>query len=585
MNLGLFFILNNIAQLIFAGEIDPYDQPGCLYGWQLSKDNTTCSIDCFSDEYTKVNVYCTLDVLKKLNISFISSTVLSMPSGRVVPAKAKFPSCYNILLDSNSGRNVTASQLERLSTEKNATTFCYPLSPQLLQCNYEVVKYGDYQLINSTILLVPSLSIQAGLGDFYVYENNGSAAVCRKTAEFRNIPRCNYITLNLNDIMINRDGSMSLAVNNFTVKNPIYSVITSGGKVHVCFPMSADFGNCRQKLHKLQQYYFSVMPDLNSYDIEIHSYLKPDQYYINTESVMLYCDDTVSVTSLTYYQVFYVYGILSIVAGILLTLTILTSYKFFLQNNHSKYLLCHLVAFAFMFVSFGVRQSFSTSDVWCYVLFSIDYYSMMATYTWLCIVSFDSWIHFSKLPTISDKLCCSSGCYVEPKLVVTLMVGWGIPALFLTTVLSVNLTSSPLNVHNTFTPYFIPGCFFNNMKTAALYYYFPESIFTVTSITFVILTIRNIVSAAKGTELANQRINMQIFLVSVRIVLVMGFCWLVNLFLYFLSFFKLGLIVLWFGTTGTTILQGYVISFMYFPWRLFLRKNASKQKNDTTSEL
>ncbi|GAB6023630.1 hypothetical protein CHUAL_008397 [Chamberlinius hualienensis] len=542
MRLGIFLVLNYISKIIFAGQIDRYDQPGCLYGWNLNKDKTTCSIDCYSDKFVKVSVYCTLEVLKQLNISLISSTAFSMPSGKLMSTKTMFPSCYNVTIPSNDSRNVTANQFGLLSDEISDATFCYPISPQLLQCNHEVVEYGDYQLINSTQLLVPSLNIQAGLGDFYINENNGSAVVCRKNSTFHNIPRCNYITLNFNDIIINSDGSIVVTLNNFTIKNPIYSVVTSDGKVQVCFPMSSDVGNCKKKLNKIEQYFFVVMPDLEAYDIDIHHDFEPDQYYINTDGILLYCANT---------------------------------------NNQSRCLLCHIVAFGFMFFSFGIKKAFSTSAVFCYVLFSIDYYAMMATYAWLCIISFNSWNHFSKLQTIrnSYRLSCCSDCHIGQSFVAMSVVGWGIPTILLITVLSINLTSSPIDLHNTFKPYFIPGCFFNNIKTFAVYYYLPESVFTVTSFTFVILTIRNIVNAGNGTESVNRKKTMQLFLVSIRMILVMGFCWLVNLVLYFLIIFKPSFMSLWFGTTGTTILQGYVIAFLYFPRDKFSRIiNLIKQK-------
>ncbi|GAB6023631.1 hypothetical protein CHUAL_008398 [Chamberlinius hualienensis] len=582
MELLIFLVLHYISKLILANQTDRYDQPGCLYGWNLNKDKTTCSIDCYSDEYTKVNVYCTLEVLKQLNINRNSSTLFTMPSGKLISTKAMFPSCYNVTSNSNGSRNVTVNQFGLSSGERSAGTFCYPISPQLLQCNHEVVKYGNYHLINSTLLLVPSLNIQAGLGDFYINENNGSAVVCRKNAKFHNIPRCNYITLNFNDIIIHSDGSIVVTLNNFTIKNPIYSVVTSDGKVQVCFPMSPDVGNCNQKLTENRQYYFTVTPDLEAYAMEIDHYFKPDQYYITTEGNMLYCANTVNVTTLTYQKLFRVYGILAIVAGILLALTILTGFKFFLQNNHSKCLLCHIVAFNFTFFSFGVKKAFSTSIVLCYVLFSIDYYAMMTTYVWLCIISFDSWNHFSQMQTIGNnyRLSSSSVNYIGQNFAITLMVGWGIPAIFLITVLSVDLTSSPINLKNIFRPNIIPGCFFNQIKTFAVYYYLPESVFTVTAITFVILTIKNIVRAGNGTELVNQRKNKQLFLVSIRMIIVMVFCWLVNLVVYFVIILKPSLMSLWFVTTGTTIVQGYALAIMYFPWQnISSVVNLLKQKN------
>ncbi|GAB6025494.1 hypothetical protein CHUAL_011233 [Chamberlinius hualienensis] len=105
---------------------------------------------------------------------------------------------------------------------------------------------------------------------------------------------------------------------------------------------------------------------------------------------------------------------------------------------------------------------------------------------------------------------------------------WGIPAVLLTTVLTMDLTSSPLNFDNPYIPHVEQYCSFTAKYVYGIYWCLPLGVYITIICIFMVLTIRNIRQAATGTEVVNQQINMQIFLMSARIVVVLGLTWVVS---------------------------------------------------------
>ncbi|GAB6023563.1 hypothetical protein CHUAL_008334 [Chamberlinius hualienensis] len=542
---------------------------GCLYGWQLNRQQQKCFIDCSTNTKHEVNIYCDLILPSNIDISYNSSTsTLSMPPGALLtPINQSI--CYNVTLNRSQCNFTPNKELDlgpgyiRIAdyiSNKQNVTFCYPLSPQLLQCNYNIIANGDYQLINSTTLYVPDLHTTANLGDFFI-SKNGSAFVCKVNAAFVNIPRCNYLSVSTDEIVINNDGSMLVTLNNFTIKNPVYSLRTSDGKVQVCFPISTIVGNCKN-IQTTVEYFYDILPNLTFHNLFFNNYLTPDYCYVSNRNVMNFCNFSTVITA-NYKEAYTYIGIAAFVSAGCLIVTIIIRFRFYTQSYHGLSLLCHTVSLVFVYISFAAKLMLNNkagnyTDE-CYTLFSIDYYFMLSSFTWLNIVSYESWKFFStsrrsSLSRQSSKILFRFTMYN--------VYAWVIPAILTGIVMGLNFVP-PFKFKPKFIPYVQPGCFFINLDTFAIYYWLPQSMFTLITVIYLVLAIRAIRKAGKGTEMVNQNSNTQIFRVSIKMTILMGISWPIECCFYFLSIFNPTLIVLWICSNIVAILQGFVLVFLY----------------------
>ncbi|GAB6025406.1 hypothetical protein CHUAL_011151 [Chamberlinius hualienensis] len=554
----------------------------CLYGWQLSENGSTCSINCFIDKYGYINADCNLYVLTKLKTSYNDMTLYMSPGKRLTNS-SQLSYCYNVTLNSQQFSLTPDGQLDlgnryiqisifNLSKVKESVTFCYPLSPQLLQCTNDVTDYGNYLIINSTKLHIPSKNITTYLGDFYIL-NNGSAVTCHQNIKNNiDIPRCNYITVKPDDIHLNSDGSVLIISANFTIKNPIYSIITSNYEVQVCFPISLEMLNCDHSLEKVGPYY-DLSPNLDAYSEDFGRFVEPDNY-ISATYTITFCnetfDDTQSVNSLK------IYAIAALVEGTILLIIIGFRHQYFLQNYHCKCLMCHLITLSTFYFFDTVRTFFPSNNCTpCYLAFSFYYFVSLSVVAWLSIISYDSWRNISKLQTVRNcrySISCIK-LKMKTRFLMYCVYAWGIPAVLLTIVLTIDLTSSPLNFHNPYIPHIEWQCVFITKFGYGIYWCIPLGLYIAIICIFIFLTIWNLKQAASGTEVVNQQINMQIFLMSVRIVFVLSSSWVVSYIINILPLFN------WkFAATSLNVgfycgvLQGYFLAFVYCPKRKILDK-------------
>ncbi|GAB6025493.1 hypothetical protein CHUAL_011232 [Chamberlinius hualienensis] len=286
-HLIIVFVLISVFVFSHQNQLTRADMDqACLYGWQLSENGSTCSINCFIDKYGYINADCNLQVLTKFKTSYNKMTLYMSP-GKHLTNKSQLSYCYNVTLNSQQFSLTPDGQLDlghryiqiglfNMSNDKESVTFCYPLSPQLLQCPNDVTDYGNYQIINSTKLHIPSKNITAYLGDFYIL-SNGSAVTCEHNINDNSgIPRCNYVTVKLEDIHLNSDGSILIIPANFTIKNPAYSIITSYDEVQVCFPISLAMLNCDHSLENVEKYN-ELLSNSFTYNEAFNHFVDPDK--------------------------------------------------------------------------------------------------------------------------------------------------------------------------------------------------------------------------------------------------------------------------------------------------------------------
>ncbi|GAB6025409.1 hypothetical protein CHUAL_011154 [Chamberlinius hualienensis] len=564
----------------------------CLYGWQLSENGSTCSIHCFTDKYESMNVDCSLHVLTQLKTSY-NDMMLYMSPGKQLTNSSQLSYCYNVTLNSQQFSLTPDGQLDlgnryiqisifNLSKVKESVSFCYPLSPQLLQCPNHVTNYGDYQIINSTKLLIPSKNITAYLGDFYIL-SNGSAVTCEQNIKNNtDMPRCNYITVQTGDINLNSDGSVLITTANFIINNPVYSVATSNSEVKVCFPLSLEMLNCPNVQETIVPF-VEILHDLHVYSVVLHYYFKPDSYYVNSKSIITFCnEDSLSFTPVVTNSI--VVGVSSFAASTILLVVVLFRRKFFLQNYHCKCLMCHIIMGIINCIFWGVKMFVPyLRRTPCYIIFSVYYYTMMSYYAWLNVMGFDSWKNISKIPTVNTTGFYSISCVkVKPKtqFAIYSLYGWGLPAVMLTTILLINLLSSPFNFNNTYIPYFEPLWGLNSPITFNIYWAAPECLFSATTFIFACLIIKNMKKAGSGVDLVNERSNAQIFSMSGRIIFVMGFI------SFFILIINIGLLVnenlseiQHISASTAFVLQIYTLAFIYRPQlniMIIIRKLISK---------
>ncbi|GAB6025408.1 hypothetical protein CHUAL_011153 [Chamberlinius hualienensis] len=503
---------------------------------------------------------------------------LYMSPGKQLTNSSQLSDCYNVTLNSNQFSLTSDSQLNfgsrfiqigmfNWSKNKDSVTFCYPLSPQLLQCQIDVTDFENYQIVNQT-LLIPSKNITAHLGDFYIL-SNGSAVTCEQNIKDNtDMPRCNYITVKTEDINLNSDGSVLITTANFLIKNPVYSVVTSNSEVKVCFPLSLNMINCKD-LQETVVPFVDILPNLHVYSVIFHYYFKPDSYYVNSKSIITFCnDDNFGYPPEVIYNT--VFGVSALIASTILLVIIAFRRQFFLQNYHCKCLLCHIISGITNCAFWGVKMFVpKLSRTPCYICFSFYYYSVMSYCTWLNVMGFDSWKNISKIPTVNTTGFYSISCVkVKPKtqFAIYSLYGWGLPAVMLTTILLINLLSSPFDFNNTYIPYFEPFWIFNSPTTFNIYWAAPECLFSTITFIFACLIIKNMKKAASGIDLVNERSNAQIFLMSGRIIFVMG---LISIFILIVNIGvlideKLSAIQR-ISVSTTFVLQIYALAVIYSP--------------------
>ncbi|GAB6025495.1 hypothetical protein CHUAL_011234 [Chamberlinius hualienensis] len=510
----------------------------CLYGWQLSENGSTCSIHCFIDKYGYINDDCNLLVFTKLK-TYYNGMMLYMSPGKQLTNRSQLSYCYNVTLNSQQFSITSQGQLDlgtrfiqigvfNLSNDKESVTFCYPLSPQLLQCTNDVTDYGNYQIINSTKLHIPSKNITAYLGDFDIL-SNGSAVTCNQNIDDNSgIPRCNYVTFKPEDIHLNSDGSILIIPAKFIIKNPIYSIITSNYEVQVCFPISLEMLNCDHSQEDVETY-FSLSHNVYGNGNAADGFVEPVNYYLSATYTITFCNKNADDTQEFNYTK--ISAIDTLLEGTILLIIIGFRRQYFLQNYHCKCLLCHLITLIAFYFYDTLSLFFSSTDfIPCYLNFSFYYFIALSVVAWLSIISYDSWRNVSKLQTVNN--CRYSVSCIKLKMKTRFLLyclyAWGIPAVLLMTILTIDLTSSPLNFDNPYLPHIEKYCFFTTKFGYGVYWCLPLGLDIAIICIFMFLTIWNIRQAATGTELVNQQIHMQIFIVSVRIVVVLALTWVVS---------------------------------------------------------
>ncbi|GAB6023839.1 hypothetical protein CHUAL_008580 [Chamberlinius hualienensis] len=377
----------------------------CPYGFQFDTDQKYCVVSCEGEKGTKrpnihCEIYSTNDDVLRLN-SFQSLTDSVDPL---------LPPCYNPNLTSAQYSLTADGNLKfhpnipplmphnvNYSVDDGIVDICFPLSPQLLQCDVIATQPWNYQLINGTELLILSSNVSYYLGDFYVM-SNGTALSCHQSIRKSLIvyPRCHYVTVTSSEYVIHSNNSLFIPKANLLIKRPVYSYKLGESDIRVCVPLDAEFINCQQKIALPAFSYIINQEDLTAENELMKELLSVDSYFLKAKSQMVVC------VAEKWLQIDYndvivdqVQMYLYVLSAICLLTTFVINFKFFTSNYISKCLFYHMICLTLIYTGNAV-QHFGPrlTTVPCYVIYVITYFSSMAAFFWLNVIAYDSMRNF-----------------------------------------------------------------------------------------------------------------------------------------------------------------------------------------------
>ncbi|GAB6025491.1 hypothetical protein CHUAL_011230 [Chamberlinius hualienensis] len=401
--------------------------------------------------------------------------------------------------------------------------------------------------VNSTKLRINSKNI----GNFYIIEN-GTTVNCELNIKNNTgIHRFNYITVKIDGFYQNSQESTT----NVTKNNSIYCINASNYDTQVCFHMLLRMINYEKSQKNVQTCRF-------------HLFFKPDHVYVNC-TLTINCYENFSDGQQPVSKTNIIFPITTLIEGTILSTIVGFRHQYFLQNYHCKCLLCHIISIIAFYFFDGVVQFFpDMKSTLCYVSFSFYYFIAMSVLSWLSIISYDSWRNISKLQTVPNCINPISCMRFKSKtrFLMYCFYAWGIPAVILTIVLLMKINYSPLSYNSLYILHIEQIGFFDTKLYYGIFWCLPIGFYTALICIFMILTICDMRQAAIGTNVVNQQIHMQIFLMSTRIVVVLGFNWIISFILNILPLFNWELSGITLNVSFYCgILQGYFLAFIYIP--------------------
>ncbi|GAB6027904.1 hypothetical protein CHUAL_002119 [Chamberlinius hualienensis] len=552
----------------------------CPYGWQWDLPKSQCILNCADQNSNCVYRRSFNDTFHPENKTYSVDPANTVMSPTI-------PSCYNITLTSgqynvtSDGRyelnhNIPALYPFNVNNSNGNITTCFPLSPQMLQCDVQIS--SDYQLINGSTLIIPSRNVTAYLGDFYLDNVNGTAFTCSQgvNSSLYSYPRCNYVGLSPEDYFIDSNGVMLIPKANFTVKNAVYFGV-NGSDVTVCIPLSVQFLTCPLNF-AWQPFQFFVNNNLSLTNHFVHKLYPVDEYFIKSNGDTGLCAtyEEIKISPYTN-KVENLQTALSALSAVCLIATLIFKFKFYRKNYHTKCLMCHVVCLIFVYISMVIKPyTMYIHIVSCYITYIILYFSYIGAFFWLNVIAFDSWRSFTRMQTSPYFCHCKLMCHrlrlntEQSRFVCYSVYAWGMAILLTVITMIVEFTPMPrefIFLH----PQIYVYCWFNNYPSTIVFYCIPLGILMLANLIFFILTIQVIYHASEGTEFVNHSRPKRTLEVAIKLFIVMGLFWTADIISYSLINFETVNFKVWYITNCITDCQGVAIFLVYFTNKQTLR--------------
>jgi len=218
------------------------------------------------------------------------------------------------------------------------------------------------------------------------------------------------------------------------------------------------------------------------------------------------------------------YGIAESVSAFFLLLVIVVHYLFPKLNCQATSLMCHTISLLMLFVTYPLRQFIEYDTIGNVIIFAIHYTFGLAAFFWLNVFGFDLWRLFAKMPGIHQ----SPRPRNTRKLIYTSIYAWGIPTAMCAFCITLGFNPE-IQQKTGVVIHFSTYNWFENERSALPFFYAPVSIAVVMNVILFILTVINVRRASRGTEIVNMNANKKYFRLCIKLFLVMGMCWLVEI--------------------------------------------------------
>lgn len=410
-------------------------------------------------------------------------------------AYIQLPDCMDV--------NIEMNRFRCFPNSTDCLRFCYPLSPQLLNCNLNAIDPCSYSIRDHTLL---HSNFTAELGDYYI-DNNGFAYTCKEPIEVsQTLPRCTNITLQPNQYTVFANKSVYLKPANVIIKR-VKLTIDHQNVATLCYPLTIPFVNCDKKLvFMIGPMYYTNEPNFGIYFTNHDQHYKLGEYFYTSGG-----DDTVILCVPKYnldesQLISKIFKIFYCVSTTCLIMTLIYQMMSPKLTCHSKCLVCHIVSLVVLYtvLTIGEYSNKGLPKPQCYTYFFSNYLSAMAAFFWLNVAAYDLWHCFTNLQNFK--------CHLQRKtykFVFYSIFAWGMPLLMAIIIVLIDQFQSLqhfLKMH--------PGvglqCWFHDKPSTWVFYYGPLMILTTINLIFFILTIMNIYCEGKGTQLVNKKRKTQL---------------------------------------------------------------------------
>lgn len=289
--------------------------------------------------------------------------------------------------------------LFNVSNDGAAMSICFPLSPQLLNC--ELRKYHPQCFfIGYRSLHFHMSDIKLRLGDFYV-DQNGYAYTCKDLISSTvTVPRCNYLRLPPDQYAFVNDTNIYINDTKTIIIRPFYS-IDSQHMLNVCYPLSTRFLKCPPKSLTILGQTDVKMRYTQLFHKDYKYVLGPSEWYtdFNSGNIIVCLTETYIRENNVIEWIYFAIEIGSIVCLVITIYRQLVGST--ISTNYTKCLLLHSTCILAFHVILAVQD---WMDLYkrpkpCFAFLILRKLSNVAAYMWLVIAIFDLWLTFSNLQT------------------------------------------------------------------------------------------------------------------------------------------------------------------------------------------
>uniref|UniRef100_T1IX87 G-protein coupled receptors family 2 profile 2 domain-containing protein n=1 Tax=Strigamia maritima TaxID=126957 RepID=T1IX87_STRMM len=354
------------------------------------------------------------------------------------------------------------------------------------------------------------------------------------------------IDLKYEEYSISRDGVLQILDTQLkqfpTTQFPPSDYIVHENSVKLCYPLDVGFYVC----NKYQ------IPSTQTEFID-HSVLVKNGLArpVDAESFFVYKNHTIlcdSDSSLTTIEI--IHFVACLLSAICLLFTLFVNVKLKLKLQLNLGLLCHICMLFFGYTLLSIKLIVAmTLAHFCLVVALLQQFCFLSAFFWLNVqsVSLYRTLRNDMKPALKTSKWHVTLC---------LVYACGVPLLITTcTMLAEVLQLKP------FFPYFQQNCWFliTDRATSFLFYYGPMTWTLAVNIFFFVGIVWHLSRVGRNVQLVNKKIHKQLFLLCIKLMIVMCFCWFVKI-----AFWGVGILEnVWAYMDIITYFQGLFIFLVY----------------------